>query len=568
MKRYQLPTQWLFSGKLCLVNILGLLCGLGWIAAADVVTPVQVQAQSVSVTNAASFAPDVFAPDSLAAAFGSFVTTGNQTFVASTLPLPTTLGGLRVTVNGSDSGILVTSPGQINFLLPPNLPDGANSVVVTNADSSTRQTTITIQRSAAGIFTARSNGLGAAAAVVTSDGVNYQSTANPDGTEREISAGTKDRPNFLVLFATGVRNAVAANPNDANGVAEAVTATVQGVPAQVTYAGRSGTFAGLDQINLILPPELSGVGIARVRLSIAGRGSNVATVLIGGQPPVIRADAISAGASVAGTLTVDDQVQALGDGRTYFFDAYRFRTTTANTTVSVDLRSAQFDATVAIAQQDANGRLVFLAADDQNGGLGNGKDDNNNALLLTVLRDAGDYLILATSADGAPDAIGSYQLSLNTGTLQQLNYSATPVIGSISNTDVQTSAGDYLDAYWFTGSAGEFVQVKMSSTAFDSFVILNASNGDLLAFDDNGGGGSDSLLTFRLPASGNYVLIVTPFEPQRTGAYTLTVNRINQLGAEPGEVRASALGRTLDAERGMRRMQFDRFASRYIVTRE
>ncbi|MDQ3009415.1 MAG: hypothetical protein M3X11_01725 [Acidobacteriota bacterium] len=567
MKRYKPSANWLSPCLLCL----GLVGLLGWAMAISGPETVSAQAPAVTIVNSASYATDAFAPESMASAFGSFVTTNNQTFVAPSAQLPPILGGVRVTVNGIDSGMIVASPGQLNFVLPQTLSDGPNSVVITNSDNSTRQTTINIQRAAPGIFTARSSGYGAAAAVTTSDGVNYQSTFNPDGSEREISAGTKDRPNYLVLFSTGVHFAAAINPNDSNGVAEAVTATIQGVPAQVSFAGRAGNFPGLDQLNIIIPPELAGIGLARVRLNIAGRGSNVAMVLIGGQPPTIRANAIAVGAGLFGALTPDDQVQAAidGSGRTYFYDAYRFRTTTANTAVSVDVRSSQFDAAVSIVQQRTDGTIVPLAADDQTGGLGSGQDDNNNALLLTVLRDPGDYLILVTSADSDPNATGGYQLGFATGGIQQLSYSPTPVNGSISNTDLITSAGDYLDAYWFVGTAGDVVQIRMNSTAFDSFLILNSDSGDLLAFDDNSGGGAqgrDSLLTFRLQASGNFILLATPFEPRRTGGYTLTLNRLNSsLTAGEDETQAAIPGRTLISERSPRRTQFDRLTSRRIV---
>lgn len=565
MKRYKPSARRLASALLCL----GLVGLLGWAVAVARIETVSAQA-AVTIVNSASYATDVFAPESMASAYGSFVTTNNQTFIAPSTNLPATLGGVRVTVGGVDSGMIVASPGQLNFVLPMNLPDGSASVVVTNADNSTRLTTINIVRSAPGIFTARGGGFGTAAAVTTADGVNYQSTFNPDGSEREVSAGTRERPNFLVLFATGVHFAPAINPNDGNGVAESVSATIQGVPAQVAFAGRAGSFPGLDQLNLVIPPELAGIGLARVRLNIGGRASNVATILIGGQPPPIRADAITAGTGLFGALTADDQVQAGidGSGRTYFFDAYRFTTTAANTTVSVDLRSNQFDAAVSIAQQRTDGSLVFLATDDQTGGLGNGQDDNNNALLLTVLPNPGTYLILVSSADSDPNATGSYQLGFGTGAIQALSYSATPVSASISNTDLLTSAGDLLDAYWFVGTAGDVVQIRMSSTAFDSFLILNSDNGDLLAFDDNNGGGPqgrDSLLTMRLSASGNYILIATPFEPRRTGAYTLTLNRLNSLTAIEGEETVAAPGRSLSLDHGSRRTQFDRLTARRIV---
>ncbi|MGH9767518.1 MAG: hypothetical protein ACREAB_08810, partial [Blastocatellia bacterium] len=307
------------------------------------------QGGAVTVVNAASYTFDAIASDSIAAAYGAFNTTGGQNFFAQSFPLPTTLGGVRVRVGGIDCGLIavVPSAGQINFLMPSLGADGSTPVVVTNADGSTRSGAINAQRVAPGVFTSRGSGVGALAGLTTTDGANFQLTFNPDGSEREVSAGTRQRPNYLIFFATGLRNAPAANPNDANGMAEAVTATIQGVPATVLYAGRGG-FAGQDQINLVIPPELAGLGTVRIRLSVAGRASNVTTIRIGGQPPPIMAQTIEANSPVNGALAADDQIQVAGDGsgRTYFCDAYRLRTTAANTTVAIDLRSVQFDAVV------------------------------------------------------------------------------------------------------------------------------------------------------------------------------------------------------------------------------
>src|SRR5262249_44563252 len=141
---------------------------------------------------------------------------------------------------------------------------------------------------------------------------------------------------------------------------------------------------------------------------------------------------------------------------------------------------------------------------------------------------------------------------------------------AIANTDIQTSAGGFLDAYWFTGTAGDFVQIRMTSTAFDSFLILNAGNGDLIEFDDNSGGGAqgrDALLTKGLKQSGNYINTATPFEPNRVGAYTLSLNRLNSAVAEVDGI-AGVAGRTWRLDRGQRETQFERYASRRIVTRE
>jgi uncharacterized protein (TIGR03437 family) len=83
---------------------------------------------SIAVFNAASFAKDKnnsnqpdansIAPDSIAAVFGNFVTQNNQSFNATIQPLPTTLGGVSVTVNGAPAGLLFVGPTQINLVIP------------------------------------------------------------------------------------------------------------------------------------------------------------------------------------------------------------------------------------------------------------------------------------------------------------------------------------------------------------------------------------------------------------------------------------------------------------------
>ncbi|HEX9001430.1 MAG TPA: hypothetical protein VGB07_16105, partial [Blastocatellia bacterium] len=64
-----------------------------------------IQAQ-VTVVSAASFANDkIVAPNSIASAFGTFNTQGNQVYIAPSVPLPTTLGGVRVRIGNTDAGL-------------------------------------------------------------------------------------------------------------------------------------------------------------------------------------------------------------------------------------------------------------------------------------------------------------------------------------------------------------------------------------------------------------------------------------------------------------------------------
>lgn len=519
------------------------------------VTPASAQQAQVVVINAASFNADRrVAPDSLAAAFGQFVTQNNQNFFApaGVLPLPTTLGGVRLRINGVDAGLLFVGTQQINFQVPTALADAPSATVqVTNSDNSTRTGTVTVQRAAPGVFSAASNGQGVAVALTTFDGVVFQSVFNPGNppTERDVDAGTPQRRNVLVLFGTGLKLVGRQN----------IAVTLQGVPLQVDFVGAVSGLVGLDQINALLPPEAVGLGSVDIQVNATIPGttelqrSNKTTIKMGGQLPGVRVVPITPDTPVDAELTADDQIQQLTDGtkRTYFFDAYRFTTTQANTTVALDLRArgnSTLDAAVFLYRVN-NGALVYFGEDDQSGGYGNGQVVNNNALYLTVLATAGDYVILASSANEQPNGVGAYTLRLRQNVITQTNYGAT-VNGSVATTDLQTSAGVYLKPYWFTAAANDNIDVRLNSTAFDSFLILQANEGGLpIASDDNTGGGNNSRIQRRLGTAGNYILVVTPYEPNRTGAFTLLPNRVASLTDEV-ETQAAGPQRTLRDVRG------------------
>jgi uncharacterized protein (TIGR03437 family) len=537
----------------------------------DIAVATTYSLPEVAAVNAASFLGETLSPDVISALFGNFQTQTGNAVVASTQPLPTTLGGMKVNIGGTDAPLFFVSNGQVNFRVPSNVPDGLATITVTNANATTRSGVVSINRAAPGLFTADFSGRGPAIGLSTTDGITFTPLTNANGTERIVDPGTRQRPTYLVFFGTGLRNARAENPGDANGVAEAVQATIQGVPATVAYAGRHPDFEGLDQINVILPPELAGLGRLTVRLVVNGQPSNPVTVQVGGQTPTVNFQPIAFGQSINTTLSADDQVLAAPDGSTYFFDAYRF-TAVATTTLAADVRSQLFDASVLLYRRNANGTLDLIAADDNLGGLGDGNVANSNALLLTTIQEASEYVLFVTSSDNNPNGTGAYTLRLIGNAMQNISYGAT-VNGQIAAGDVQTSAGDYLDAYWFAGLQGERVQIRLDSTAFDPALILNRNTGATIATDDNGGGGVNSLINFTLPETGVYVILVTPLAPNRTGAYTLTLNRSTSLQPEALAevlseetaaieiVRVDKLGELNDATR------LERFANRRVVQR-
>lgn len=540
-------------------------------------------AQEVAVVQAASFAKDggtgttagsgIVTPNGLASAFGTFNVTAGQTSYAapSGQPLPKVLGGVRVKIGTSDADLLFTSATQINFLVPSNaVTGGIQDITVTNADNSTRTGKVRVESFGPGLFSAKASGTGVAAANWTTTGVqpypDVFAIVNGQPTHVDLDAGTKAKPSYLVLYATGLRGAPNTNTaNDLPGlvnVAESCTVTIQGVPAQVDYAGAQGSYFGLDQINAVIPPELSGFGILNVRLEVksgaTSRISNDVEIKLGGgftTLPILK-DLTLAGETVAGQLSTDDPVEMpYTDNpndpyyrKLYFIDLYRFRTTAPNTTVAIDLR-ANLAATDPLDTQIVlrkGSSQTFFAADDQGGGYGSCPNPpgnckplevNNNSLLLAVLPEVDDYYIFVTSSDFAPVDTGSYTLKFSTNVLTPLTYGQTVNSSFSATTKIQTAAGVYVDGYYFTGREGENIRLTMRSTALDSFLRLLERDGDEIALNDNGGGpppnGLDAQITqilpvnSRLPLTRPFIIVATPLANNVTGAYTIQLEKLS-----------------------------------------
>ena len=553
-------------------------------------------AQEVAIVQAASYAKDggsgtttdsgMVSPGGLASAFGAFTITAGQSSYSAIggQALPKVLGGVVLKIGTTDAELLFVSATQINFLMPSTVATGGIlDVTVTNANATTRIGKVRVEAFAPGLFSALASGKGVAAANWTTTGQQpYPSVYNIVGGQpvhADLDAGTIQKPTFLVLYATGVRGAPNTVANDPapgfTNVAESCTVTIQGVPAKIDYAGPQGSFFGLDQINVVIPPELAGLGVLNVRIEVkantTSRISNNVEIKTGGQLTniAIIKDLNLAGDTVAGELSATDAVEQDTNPGTaqnpnpnfrqlYFIDVYRFRTTAANTSVAIDLRANlaaadPLDAQIIVRKIESNGAWTHIAADDQGGGFGscpnppNGckpLEVNNNALLLTVIPDPGEYWIFVTSADVAPVDTGSYTLKFSTGVLTPLTYGQT-VNGSFSvSTKAQTAAGVYVDAYYFTGREGDNVRITMRASnpsPVDSFLLLRERDGDEIKFDDNSGGpppnGLDAQITqvlplnTRLPVTRQFMIVTTPLANNVTGAYTLQLEKLSSFDA-------------------------------------
>ncbi|WP_341730547.1 tetratricopeptide repeat protein [Microcoleus sp. EPA2] len=86
------------------------------------------------------------------------------------------------------------------------------------------------------------------------------------------------------------------------------------------------------------------------------------------------------------------------------------------------------------------------------------------------------------------------------------------------------SDGSLYEQHAFVGRAGQSVTITLESSDFDTFVALFSPDGKKLAEnDDISRSNTNSALTFTLPASGRYVVVVNAYKKGERGRYTLTV---------------------------------------------
>jgi hypothetical protein len=82
----------------------------------------------------------------------------------------------------------------------------------------------------------------------------------------------------------------------------------------------------------------------------------------------------------------------------------------------------------------------------------------------------------------------------------------------------------YAQEWRLPGRAGQTLTIDLASDAFDAYLFLLGPGFETASpQDDDSGGRCNARLTVRLPATGDYYVVVTSGERFATGAFTLTV---------------------------------------------
>jgi uncharacterized protein (TIGR03437 family) len=281
------------------------------------------QAQGpIVVVSAASYQTPL-APAAIASLFGSNLS--SETAQAQLDPLshqlPTVLGGVSIQAGGQDAQLLYVSPLQINFVMPASLASGTADIVVQSKSLGlTFRTTVEVRNTAPGLFSLNQSGAGSGAILnaVTFLGGSFlvETTANLGDDKRTRLAiygtGIRYAGNpFLDPAATNVAGAVKVQARDSTG-------NISDLP--VEFAGAAPVYFGLDQVNVVLPPQLDGAGLLSLTLTAENASSNIVTLTVDSLPDSalrlvglsLAQNSVSAGSSVNGALTLNAPARASG----------------------------------------------------------------------------------------------------------------------------------------------------------------------------------------------------------------------------------------------------------------
>lgn len=227
------------------------------------------------IVSAANFLPNQpLAPGSYGAIFGTNLSQG--LVGAAQLPLTSQLGGTSVVLAGQELPLLFASSGQINMVVPYNVPvNTTQQLVVQMGTAISIPQSVAIAQAVPAIFT--QNGAGTGAAI--------EQPFQPDGKALPLNSAVS-AGDVIVLYCSGlgaVNPAVPAGsqapPSPLSNTVNAVTVNIGGIPQKAEFAGLTPGFAQLYQVNVMIPSGLPS-GSATVTLSVAGQQSAPVTIPI------------------------------------------------------------------------------------------------------------------------------------------------------------------------------------------------------------------------------------------------------------------------------------------------
>jgi uncharacterized protein (TIGR03437 family) len=226
-----------------------------------------------TVSDASYLAP--VAAGSIAGVFGTNLAIGQSASLFPT-PLPTTLAQGSFTIGGQAAPLYFASPTQVNLQIPWEMAGQSQATIVATVNGvASNPQIVPLAPFAPGIFTINVTGTGQGAVLIAP-------TAQLAAPGSPVSRG-----GYVSIFCTGLgpvsnqpATGVAAPISPLSFTLTAPTVTIGGVVAVVSYSGLAPGFAGLYQVNALVPLGVSPGNTVPVVISIGNAASNTITIAV------------------------------------------------------------------------------------------------------------------------------------------------------------------------------------------------------------------------------------------------------------------------------------------------
>lgn len=334
-------------------------------------------------------------------------------------------------------------------------------------------------------------------------------------TSTNLSVATVSPSGLVTAVAVGGPVTIVASSEGQDG--SAIVTVIPPPVASVSVAPPSPTLTPGAVVQLTATTrDASGSELTNRVVTWSSSNTAIATVSIGGRVTAV----------AVGTATIS----ASSEGQTG--TALVTVTTPTVTTVTVSPGSTSV----------ANGGTTPLSAvvRDQNNIILTGQAvtwSTSNAAIATVAQDgivtgvSGGGPVTITAAVGSVSGTASVTVTLSACDTSTPVAIGEVVAGSLTASDCTLLDGSYMDQFRLPITATGRIQVDVSSTAFDAYLILFIQNPDgskvAVGADDNSAGGTNARITRDVVAGETYLIGANSLLAGMTGTYQVSV----QVGA-------------------------------------
>jgi uncharacterized protein (TIGR03437 family) len=226
-----------------------------------------------TVNSASTVAP--VTAGSIATVFGSNLAVGQASSMTPT-PLPTTLAQSSFAIGSQAAPLFFAMPTQVNLQIPWEMAGQSQATIIATVNGVVSGTQIVpIVPFAPGIFATGMAGTGQGAILLAGTG--------------QLAAPSSPalRGAYVSIFCTGLgpvsnqpATGIAANATTLSLTSTTPTVTIGGATATLSYSGLAPGFAGLYQVNALVPLSVSPGNALPVVLSIGNVTSNTVTIAV------------------------------------------------------------------------------------------------------------------------------------------------------------------------------------------------------------------------------------------------------------------------------------------------